>query len=200
MGAGISETRRLARLEAVIKPSSDDRPEQSTNGTIKRLHDSSTRASHGFGDEQTLADSEQTLADSEQTLADSGQDPALLPGKRTSGRAARCGLGHRAGDPEGDALAPHTHRDRHVALPGEAIAPGALAQPASCECPPAEAQQSQRPRPDCWCWCKGVTTSPWLLKAWSSRAGSIAPEPLTPALFPARACRCSASPPRNARG
>ena len=69
MGAGISETRRLAGLEAVMANlPSDDRPEQSTNGTIKRLHDRSTRALRGFGEEQTLADSEQTLAASEQTL------------------------------------------------------------------------------------------------------------------------------------
>src|SRR5205807_1488264 len=74
MGAGISETRRPAGLEAVMaNVSSDDRPEQSANGTIKRLHDSNTRASRESSNEQTLADSEQTLADSEQTLADSDQ-------------------------------------------------------------------------------------------------------------------------------
>jgi diguanylate cyclase (GGDEF)-like protein len=53
--------------------SSDDRSEQSTNGTIKRLHDNRTLASRGYGDEQTLADTDQTLADGEQTLADSDQ-------------------------------------------------------------------------------------------------------------------------------
>jgi len=53
--------------------SSDDRPEQSTNGTIKRTDRDSILASAGFGEEQTLADSEQTLADSEQTLGDSDQ-------------------------------------------------------------------------------------------------------------------------------
>jgi diguanylate cyclase (GGDEF)-like protein len=57
----------------MARPSSDDPPEQSTNGTIKRLHDSSPRAPHRCGDAQTLADSEQTLAESEQTLSDSDQ-------------------------------------------------------------------------------------------------------------------------------
>ena len=60
--------------------SSDDRAEKSGNGTIKRLHENSTRASGGFGDEQTVADSEQTLADSEQTLADTDQSSVSAPG------------------------------------------------------------------------------------------------------------------------
>ena len=38
MGTGISETRRPTGLEAVMASlSSDDRPEKSANGTIKRL-------------------------------------------------------------------------------------------------------------------------------------------------------------------
>ena len=57
----------------MANPSSDDPPAQSTNGTIKRLHDTGTGASQGFGEAQTLSDSEQTLADSDQTLADSDQ-------------------------------------------------------------------------------------------------------------------------------
>jgi diguanylate cyclase (GGDEF)-like protein len=74
MGAGIFETRRPAGLEAVMANlSSDDPPEQPTNGTIKSLRGGSTSASQGFGDAQTLSDSEQTLAESEQTLADSDQ-------------------------------------------------------------------------------------------------------------------------------
>jgi diguanylate cyclase (GGDEF)-like protein len=63
-------------LEAhVADPSSGDRPERSTNGTIdgQHAHESRTPASGPFGHEQTLADSEQTLSDSEQTLADADQ-------------------------------------------------------------------------------------------------------------------------------
>ena len=63
--------------------SSDDRPEKSANGTIKRLHENSTLASTGSRDEQTLADTEQTLADSDQTLADS--DQTLADSDQTSG-------------------------------------------------------------------------------------------------------------------
>jgi diguanylate cyclase (GGDEF)-like protein len=56
--------------------SSDDRSRQSTNGTITRLHDSSTGASRGTGDEQTLADTDQTLADSDQTSGEQDQTSA----------------------------------------------------------------------------------------------------------------------------
>jgi diguanylate cyclase (GGDEF)-like protein len=74
MGAGISETRRPAVLEAAMANlSSDDQPEKSVNGTIGRLNETSPPASMGSRDEQTLADTEQTLADSDQTLADSDQ-------------------------------------------------------------------------------------------------------------------------------
>lgn len=74
MGAGISETRRPAGLEAVMASrSSRDGPAKSANGDVKRLHASSTLVAPGFGNDQTLADTEQTLADSEQTLADSDQ-------------------------------------------------------------------------------------------------------------------------------
>ncbi|MHB1568718.1 MAG: hypothetical protein ACYCXW_08640 [Solirubrobacteraceae bacterium] len=56
--------------------SSDDRPEQSTNATIKRLHDSSPRASRASGEEQMLADGEQTLADGDQTSGEHDQPSA----------------------------------------------------------------------------------------------------------------------------
>jgi diguanylate cyclase (GGDEF)-like protein len=75
MDAGLSETRRLAVLEAVVMASLSpgDRSEQSTNGTIKGLRNGSIGAAGWVGDEQTLVDTEQTLADSDQTLADSDQ-------------------------------------------------------------------------------------------------------------------------------
>ncbi len=57
----------------MAKRSPDGSPEQPTNGKVKRLRDGSVRASHGFGNAQTLSDSEQTLADTEQTLADRDQ-------------------------------------------------------------------------------------------------------------------------------
>jgi diguanylate cyclase (GGDEF)-like protein len=77
MGAGISEARRLVGLEAVMASlSSGDRPGESSNGTIKRLHDRSIRDSGRPDSEQTLAESEQTLADSDQTSGERDQTSA----------------------------------------------------------------------------------------------------------------------------
>jgi diguanylate cyclase (GGDEF)-like protein len=74
MGAGVSEARRPAGLEAVMANlSSGDRPEQSADGAPNRLDQDSIFPSEGFVHEQALADSDQTLADGDQTLADSDQ-------------------------------------------------------------------------------------------------------------------------------
>ena len=90
MGTGISETRRPAGLEAVMASlSSDDRSEKSANGTIKRLHDNSTRAPGRFGDEQTLADSDQTLADSDQSSAERDQTRRARDHRRGDRHARR---------------------------------------------------------------------------------------------------------------
>ena len=56
--------------------SSGDRPEKSTNGAIKRLHQLSTLASGALGHEQTLADTDQTLGDSDQTSGERDQTSA----------------------------------------------------------------------------------------------------------------------------